>query len=564
MLTARHFNGGRTMKRLAISFLAAAALAGCAKLGLETVESTPSEEQAPFVLYVSTASEAQQPSATKTSFNEKTYEVTWSDNDSIAVTINKNLYKFTKIKDKDNAFACSDFVPEEGVEYEYDILYPYSKNGQFTMSGYAKTPMHGTAKAVGSASPNVGLKQLSCVIKVTLKNENAVGTAKLTTLYIERTDGGILGGQHTVKGPVNGQTEIFTQLIRQDKKVDAGKSMDICLQCAPFTAKAGTSLLFKYTVDGKDYTEKKTFSKDVVFAAGKVNRTSISCGEAQYFIDGTVLTSGAKLMSKTPENDCVYAEEVYLRAGKMTIPVKYKGVTSYICPADGSVEVPDNDRVDSKPAGTLYNAVVKESTEGSELPVWNIPVEGYWRVIIDTENNTVKFFSPKNRLEPLTIEFAYENKNPASWILTKTLKAGNYYLNSMTGWDSWKGKAFSFVVSKVDPMILIWSGTSFNVRDAFCIKVAQGPSEVDNIRAGEGKGGEDPVKNGAGMKFISKVAAFGPATAPGIASSDDMELKMGEWMNTALIVSNKRWKLSSTVKISKITIDARNNKIRFD
>ena len=550
------------MKRLAISFLAAAALVGCAKLGLETVESTPSEGQTPFVLYVSTPSGDWQPSSTKTSFNEKTYEVTWSDNDAIAVTINNNqLYKFTKVKGEENAFSCSDFKPEEGVEYEYDILYPYSEKGQYPTSGYAKTPMHGTAKAVGSASPNVRLKQLTCVIKVTVKNENAVGTAKLTTLRIERTDGGILGGQHTVKGePVNGDT--FTQLIRQDKKVDAGKSMDICLQCAPFTAKAGTSLLFKYTVDGKDYTETKTFSTDVEFAAGRVNRTSISCGEKQYFIDGTVLTDGAKLMSKTPESDCIYAEEVYLRAGKMSIPVKYKGVTSYICPTDGSVDVPDNDQVDSKPAGTQYNAVVKESTEGSELPVWNIPVEGYWRVIIDIENKTVKFFSPKNRLEPLTVEFAYEGRNPASWILTKTLLAGNYYLNSMTGWDSWKGKAFPFVVSKVDPMILIWSGASFNMKDALCVKVAQGPAEV-NIRPGEGTGGADPVKNNT-TDFISKVAAFVPATAPGIASSADMELKMGEWMNTALVFSNRKWKPASTVKISKITIDARNNKIRFD
>ena len=356
--------------------------------------------------------------------------------------------------------------------------------------------------------------------------------------------------------------------------------MDICLQCAPFTAKAGTSLLFKYTVDGTDYTETKTFSKDVVFAAGKVNRTSISCGEAQYFIDGTVLTGGAKLMPKTPESSCVYAEEVYLRAGKMTIPVKYKGVTSYICPTDGSVEVPDNDQVDSKPAGTLYNAVVKKSAEGSELPVWNIPVEGYWRVIIDTENNTVKFFSPKNRLEPLTFEFAYEGRNPASWILTKTLKAGNYYLNSMTGWDNWKGKAFSFVVSKVDPMILIWSGSSFSVPDknaGICIKVAQHRADLDSIKQGEGTGGNDPYtdtgvkdkdkdkdKDDISTTFVSKVAAFGPATAPGIASSNDMELKTGEWMNTALVVSNKRWKLASSVKISKITIDARNNKIRFD
>lgn len=549
------------MKRLAISFLAAAALAGCAKLGLETVESTPSEEQAPFVLYVSTSSEAQQPSSTKTSFNEKTYEVTWSDNDALAVTIGGKLYKFTKVKGQENAFSCSDFKPEAGVEYEYDILYPYSENGQFATSGYAKTPMHGTGKAVGSASPNVRLEQLTCVIKVTVKNENAVGTAKLTTLHIERTDKGILGGQHTVKGgPVEGKTDIFTELKNQDKKVAAGKSMDICLQCAPFTAKAGTGLLFKYTVDGKDYTETKTFSKDVVFAAGKVNTTSVSFGETQYVIEGTAVPDGIHLMTLTPESDCIYAEEVYLRAGKMSIPVKYKGVTSYICPTDGSVEVPDNDQVDSKPAGTLYNAVVKKSAEGSELPVWNIPIEGYWRVIIDTENNTVKFFSPKNRLEPLTVEFAYENRNPAKWIMTKTLLAGNYYVYPGDG--GWKGKPYPFAVSKVDPMILIWQGASFYLKDQVSIKVAQSKEDLDSIMKGSGSG-NDPDSDST-VNFVSRVAAFVPASAPGVASSVDMEFKMGEWMNTALVVSNKKWKLSSTVKISKITIDARNNKIRFD
>ena len=283
------------------------------------------------------------------------------------------------------------------------------------------------------------------------------------------------------------------------------------------------------------------------------------------FLSGDAMTGTTrKPMGKTPESDYIYAEEVYLRAGEMTIPIEYQGMTSYICPADGSVEVPDNDQVDSKPAGTQYNAVVKELKADATLPAWKIPVEGYWRVIIDIENKTVKFFSPKNRLEPLTVEFAYEGRNPASWILTKTLLAGNYYLNSMTGWDSWKGKAFPFVVSKVDPMILIWSGASFNMTDALCVKVAQGPTEVDNIRAGEGTGGEDPVKNGAGMKFVSKVAAFGPATEPGVAATADMELKMGEWMNTVPVVSNRKWKPASTVKISRITIDARNNKIRFD
>lgn len=283
------------------------------------------------------------------------------------------------------------------------------------------------------------------------------------------------------------------------------------------------------------------------------------------FLSGDAMTGTTrKPMGKTPESDYIYAEEVYLRAGEMTIPIEYQGMTSYICPADGSVEVPDNDQVDSKPAGTQYNAVVKELKADATLPAWKIPVEGYWRVIIDIENKTVKFFSPKNRLEPLTVEFAYEGRNPASWILTKTLLAGNYYINSMTGWDSWKGKAFPFVVSKVDPMILIWSGASFNMTDALCVKVAQGPAEVDNIKAGEGTGGEDPVKNGAGMKFISKVLAFVPASEPGVAATADMELKMGEWMNTVPVVSNRKWKPASTVKICRITIDARNNKIRFD
>lgn len=283
------------------------------------------------------------------------------------------------------------------------------------------------------------------------------------------------------------------------------------------------------------------------------------------FLSGDAMTGTTrKPMGKTPESDYIYAEEVYLRAGEMTIPIEYQGMTSYICPADGSVEVPDNDQVGSKPVGTQYNAVVKELKADATLPAWNIPVEGYWRVIIDIENKTVKFFSPKNRLEPLTVEFAYEGRDPASWILTKTLLAGNYYINSMTGWDSWKGKAFPFVVSKVDPMILIWSGASFNMTDALCVKVAQGPAEVDNIRAGEGTGGEDPVKNGAGMKFISKVMAFVPASEPGVAATADMELKMGEWMNTVTVVSNRKWKPASTVKISRITIDARNNKIRFD
>lgn len=284
------------------------------------------------------------------------------------------------------------------------------------------------------------------------------------------------------------------------------------------------------------------------------------------FLSGTSVTGTTKqAMPKTPENEFVYAEEVYLQSGVMTIPIEFEGITSYICPAEGDVTVPDNEQVDGKPGSTEYAAVVKEDKSGSELPSWNIPAEGWWRVIIDIENKSVKFYSPKNRLEPLTVEFSYEGRTPPSWILTKTLGAGNYYINSMTGWDSWKGKAYPFVVSKTDPQILIWQGSSFSMSDSFCVKMAQGPAEVDSIRQGEGSGGNNPNNDGAGMTFISKAMAFVPASEPGAVSDTDLELKMGEWMPMAKAVSNRKWKpASGGIKLSKITIDARNNMIRFD
>ena len=147
--------------------------------------------------------------------------------------------------------------------------------------------------------------------------------------------------------------------------------------------------------------------------------------------------------------------------------------------------------------------------------------------------------------------------------MTKTLLAGNYYVYASKNWDNWVGKAYPFVISKIDPMILILQGTSFDWKEQISIKIAQSNADLDQIKEGSGSGDGNPYTDRK-VDFVARVLAFAPASEPGVASTVDMEFKMGEWMNTALAVSNKKWKLSSTVKISKITIDARNNKIRFD
>lgn len=444
MLTARHFKGGMIMKRLAISFLAAAALVGCAKLGLETVESTPSEEQSPFVLYVSTPSGDRQPSETKTSFNDETYEVTWSDNDALAVTIGGKLYKFTKVKGQENAFSCSDFKPEEGVEYEYDILYPYSENGQFATSGYAKTPMHGTGKAVGSASPNVRLEQLTGIIKVTIKNENAVGTATLTELHIERTDGGILGGPHTLAGPVAGQTATYTEVLKQNEKIEAGKSFDKCLQCAPFTATAGSSLLIRYKVDGTAYTETKTFSKDVVFAAGKVNRTSVSFGETQYVIEGTAVPDGIQLMTKCLEKDNLYAFRAELSEGDFHIRVTGE---------NGGIYAPES--------GTDINDGQTVGLTENENGHWTIPSAGVYRVVADFGAKKITIYSPETDLQPFTVKWQPNWGSPTNtdnghaWITTTITKI--YGRGESVGWSK-TGKDLKCEVSLADPQVLVYTG----------------------------------------------------------------------------------------------------------
>jgi len=285
------------------------------------------------------------------------------------------------------------------------------------------------------------------------------------------------------------------------------------------------------------------------------------------YLDGdavkAIRPSSNYTMPKTPENEFIYAEEYLIGAGRMTIPVEQDGVIKYICPTGGeSVNVPDNDPADGIPASSeSYPAKVMDLPDEGEdvLPAWNLPSEGYWRVIIDMEEETVRFYSPKNRLEPLTVQFYYEGNSDTGWLLEQTLDAGTYYVNTMTGWDSWKGKPYDFVVSKTDPQLLIWlgQGSTIDVSDKFCIKTGQSISDCTVIKEGTGR---DP--NGdAGMNFVSKSWAFVPE------GNGDAPMVMNQWMPMMQTVSNMKWTLDDvggSVKISKITVDLRNNRIRFD
>ena len=475
------------MKRfVTISFFAAAALAGCAKLGSEAVESTaPSEEQTemtPFVIRVDTPASAQEPSATKTTFNEETYEVNWSAGDALAVRINgsETLYEFVNETGKTNEFSCADFQPEEGVEYEYDILYPYSKDGVYTLAGGIKTPMYGKATAVGGNQPNVRLQQLSGIIKVTIKNENAVGTATLTDLKIERTDGGILGGKHTYdrttgKSVPTKDAVTYTMVGGQNKQIPAGESIAMFLQCAPFTGAAGTGLMITCKVNGTEYTETKTFKKDIKFAAGKVNKTSVAFSEIQCVMEGTAVADGVQLMTKCLEKENLYAFRAELSEGDFQIRLTGENGGIY-APVSG------NDINDGK------IAVLTENAEGH----WTVSSAGIYRVIVDFEDRTVAIYSPDTDLKNMTVSYnnTVDKINPYTQEVTTLWMYGAFnnfslknhslkqslanprlfiYYNSGTALPRNGTASVKFMVSNIANNVYAWgaSGTQTNNEETY-------------------------------------------------------------------------------------------------
>lgn len=443
------------MKRFAtISFFAAAALAGCAKLGSEAVENTPSEEQAektPFIIKVNTPVPTPKPSATKTTFNEETYEVNWSAGDALAVRINSSEtpYEFVNETGETNEFTCADFHPEEGVEYEYDILYPYSTDGVYTLAGGVKTPMYGKAIAVGGNQPNVKLQQLSGIIKVTVKNDNAVGTATLTDIKIERMDGGILGGKHTYDR-TTGQSEptdaavTYTLVGGQSKKVPAGESVAMCLQCAPFTATAGTSLKITYKVNGIEYTETKTFQKDIEFATGKVNKTTVAFAETQCVVEGTAVSGGVQLMTKCLEKDNLYAFRAELSEGDFRIRLTGENGGVY-APASGS---------------DINDGQIAELTENAEGH-WTVPAAGVYRVVVDFDDKTVVIYSPETDLKNVTVTYnntEIGDKNFSQEVTTLWMWGGGL------GWDNDPGmktgfqSKYTLKQSLADPAVFVYLG----------------------------------------------------------------------------------------------------------
>lgn len=278
---------------------------------------------------------------------------------------------------------------------------------------------------------------------------------------------------------------------------------------------------------------------------------------ASFSLTGTSLDAPAAL-AQTVENEDVFAFYSTLKAGKLYVEMfdaESKSLGSII-PASGT-------DINAGNASEFTQDFVGSGA-------WEIPAEGTYRVVLNRASKKITIYDEATDLKPLTVKFAYENGT--SWYLTKTLVPGTFYVSTNSGWDSWKGRKYTFLASAADPQVFYWEGDSAITINGdnddlkqVSFKIAQSKADVDKIEAGPGTGGADPNTQ-SGMDFISKSYAFAPADADGTALSTDAELIVNEWLPCAGAVSNKRWVLAKGTKVNVIRfiIDARNMRVRFD
>ena len=501
---------------------------------------------------------------TKTVFNGQTYEVDWETGDEIGVVIDDgtkaDLYKFTKSSGEDNSFVSTEFSPEEGREYTYYVLYPYEetfsvsdgksndvvnissgKQAATDDAGHIKTPLYGMGTASGVESPAITLHHAASVIKINVANysgselpisevgltsvdENAVMSG---TFSIDFIDGVLTAAENAVSCTATVSLEAVY--------LPNGASADFYVAVAPFATDADLSVL----INDEEF-EKNGVSYD--FKAGYVYTSSVTYGTPEVAVEAGGEAVGT--LSRTLEDENVYANLVELSAGEADITLQFNGDKYYLCPADGTFS---------------DGAAVKASLQKTAGTKWSIPADDTYRIVFNKLGNTVRIYSSANEFnKPRIVEFEYSG---GDWIVSRELTSGTYYVRGANQW--YNGEAHQFSASLADPRILVCNDAKITVYENFCIKLARYIGDITIVE--EGVKGPDPVKEAELAEKDSKEGTFvSHMNAFSTNDGKQQPLVLNEWLSTTCMHTNNGWTLGqSSATVDMIILDVRNDRVYF-
>lgn len=174
-------------------------------------------------------------------------------------------------------------------------------------------------------------------------------------------------------------------------------------------------------------------------------------------LSGSSMDNAIIEVTKTLENENIYATLVNLKAGELVIPlVTTGGKQYYLNPKDGE--------------GTLLDGEAEAVEQQAKRVAWNITTPGEYRIVLDLENSKVTIYSPAKALKPAVVTWL---KGTAQ---VNTAVTDLFMYGGGTGW-AWKQGFFK--VSLADPQILIYEGTNITSGDGVKF-VVYGESDYRN------------------------------------------------------------------------------------
>ena len=341
------------MKKLLYSLLAIAAMAvSCQEAELENNGAANNGEvfriEAPI-------------SETKTTFTEP-YSVEWASDDELSVIINSaDGYKFTKSSQGDY-FETTEFTPDAGASYTYDVIYPYNSALHQVVDGFTtgfveipvragvaqiqsetgntdhvKGPLYGHAVVEGGESPVIAMLHLSTLFKITVTNPSSEAiTIQSITLSADDENANLCGTFYvnTQTGELNPSGSKYvsnaTTLSVKDGTIAAnGAKGEFWIVTAPFAVNEGSNLTITILAEeGEIEIVKPADAGGWNFEAGKINSTEVTFKGAEA-VDYMTVTEALSATGKVNVEGIVMAKNAksYILADETSYVLAYRNAS---------------------------------------------------------------------------------------------------------------------------------------------------------------------------------------------------------------------------------------------
>ena len=238
------------------------------------------------------------------------FGVEWEATDQLTVLVDGRNVKFTKAAGEGDVFTTSDFTPQESIEYDYNVFYPYyegftslDENGvtlesvslpygdcgvqkRVSDASHVKGFLAGKTTAEGMESPNVTLSHLTSVITVNVTNTSG-RTIDISGIEISTdVEGTVLGGNFKVDfaqgrlvadGTENSGTAVLNV---ENGTIDAGRNGVFYVIVPEFKVPAGNNIIVTVKTRANSVLSfNKTANEELDFRQGGVYNTSVDVDE---------------------------------------------------------------------------------------------------------------------------------------------------------------------------------------------------------------------------------------------------------------------------------------------